>query len=161
MDRNRKRVNYVTGANSARSTYGMSSKKKKKDRQASLRVRMIAALLAAAVLIAGVIIYSLGNAGRSGVGRATRIGATLSQNVTPFGDSVIFYDGTTLHCVAATGGNEWSYQIGVNADYHATEQRVVAWSGNDLYILNNRGRLIYNNKMSRRSSARRTTASSP
>ena len=148
MDRNRKRVNYVTGANSARSTYGMSSKKKKKDRQASLRVRMVAALLAAAVLIAGVIVYSLGNAGRSGVGRATRIGATLSQNVTPFGDSVIFYDGTTLHCVAATGGNEWSYQIGVNADYHATEQRVVAWSGNDLYILNSRGRLIYNNKMS-------------
>ena len=64
------------------------------------------------------------------------------------GDSVIFYDGTTLHCVAATGGNEWSYQIGTNADYDATEKRIVAWSGNDLYILNNRGRLIYNNKMS-------------
>ena len=62
MDRNRKRVNYVTGANSTRSTYGMSSKKKKKDRQASLRVRMVAALLAnfnpigtavASILLAG------------------------------------------------------------------------------------------------------------
>ena len=147
MDRNRKRVNYVTGAGSPRSTYGMNSKKKK-DRQASLRVRVIAALMAAALLLVAVIVYSLGSAGRSGVGRATRIGATLSQNVTPFGDSVIFYDGTTLHCVAATGGNEWSYQIGVNADYDATEQRVVAWSGNDLYILNSRGRLVYNNKMS-------------
>ena len=82
------------------------------------------------------------------MGRVTRIGATLSQNVMPFGDSVIFYDGTTLHCVAATGGNEWSYQIGTNADYDATQQRIVAWSGNDLYILNSRGRLIYNNKMS-------------
>ena len=147
MYRNRKRVNYVTGAGSPRSTYGMNSKKKK-DRQASLRVRVIAALMAAALLLVAVIVYSLGSAGRSGVGRATRIGATLSQNVTPFGDSVIFYDGTTLHCVAATGGNEWSYQIGVNADYDATEQRVVAWSGNDLYILNSRGRLVYNNKMS-------------
>ena len=147
MDRNRKRVNYVTGAGSPRSTYGMNSKKKK-DRQASLRVRVIAALMAAALLLVAVVVYSLGSAGRSGVGRATRIGATLSQNVTPFGDSVIFYDGTTLHCVAATGGNEWSYQIGVNADYDATEQRVVAWSGNDLYILNSRGRLVYNNKMS-------------
>ena len=66
----------------------------------------------------------------------------------PFGSSVIFYDGTTLHCVAATGGNEWSYQIGTNADYDATESRIVAWSGNDLYILNSRGRLVYNNKMS-------------
>ena len=147
MDRNRKRVNYVTGAGSPRSTYGMNSKKKK-DRQASLRVRVIAALMAAALLLVAVVVYSLGSAGRSGVGRATRIGATLSQNVTPFGDSVIFYDGTTLHCVAATGGNEWSYQIGTNADYDATESRIVAWSGNDLYILNSRGRLIYNNKMS-------------
>lgn len=68
--------------------------------------------------------------------------------VSPFGDSVIFYDGTTLHCVAATGGNEWSYQIGTNADYDANEKRIVAWSGNDLYILNRNGRLIYNNKMS-------------
>ncbi|MFR5788390.1 MAG: hypothetical protein ACLUHE_15645 [Christensenellales bacterium] len=49
---------------------------------------------------------------------------------------MIFYDGTTLHCVAATGGNEWSYQIGTNADYDANEKRIVAWSGNDLYILN-------------------------
>ena len=147
MDRNRKRVNYVTGAGSPRSTYGMNSKKKK-DRQASLRVRVIAALMAAALLLVAVVVYSLGSAGRSGVGRATRIGATLSQNVTPFGDSVIFYDGTTLHCVAATGGNEWSYQIGTNADYDATESRIVAWSGNDLYILNSRGRLVYNNKMS-------------
>lgn len=147
MDRNRKRVNYVTGAGSPRSTYGMNSKKKK-DRQASLRVRVIAALMAAALLLVAVVVYSLGSAGRSGVGRATRIGATLSQNVTPFGSSVIFYDGTTLHCVAATGGNEWSYQIGTNADYDATDNRIVAWSGNDLYIINNRGRLVYNNKMS-------------
>ena len=147
MDRNRKRVNYVTGAGSPRSTYGMNSKKKK-DRQASLRVRVIAALMAAALLLVAVVVYSLGSAGRSGVGRATRIGATLSQNVMPFGSSVIFYDGTTLHCVAATGGNEWSYQIGTNADYDATESRIVAWSGNDLYILNSRGRLVYNNKMS-------------
>ena len=147
MDRNRKRVNYVTGAGSPRSTYGMNSKKKK-DRQASLRVRVIAALMAAALLLVAVVVYSLGSAGRSGVGRATRIGATLSQNVMPFGSSVISYDGTTLHCVAATGGNEWSYQIGTNADYDATESRIVAWSGNDLYILNSRGRLVYNNKMS-------------
>ncbi|MFR2151043.1 MAG: hypothetical protein ACLS7Z_11330 [Christensenellales bacterium] len=40
------------------------------------------------------------------------------------------------------------YQIGTNADYDATEKRIVAWSGNDLYILNRNGRLIYNNKMS-------------
>ena len=57
---------------------------------------------------------------------------------------------TARRCTASRrpAATRWSYQIGTNADYDATEKRIVAWSGNDLYILNNRGRLIYNNKMS-------------
>ena len=147
MDRNKKRVTYMTGANSTLSTYGMNDrKKKKKPMPQRLRMLSVLAVLAAVIILA--VFYALSSTGRESVGRVTRIGATLSQNVTPFGDSVIFYDGTTLHCMAATGGNEWSYQIGTNADYDATKERIVAWSGNDLYILNSRGRLIYNNKMS-------------
>lgn len=150
MDRKKRRVTYMTGANATFGSYGLNdeSKKKKKKKPLSSHLRMLFALLALCGMLAVVVAYALLDSGRSGVGRVTRIGATLSQNVMPFGSSVIFYDGTTLHCVAATGGNEWSYQIGTNADYDATEQRIVAWSGNDLYILNNRGRLIYNNKMS-------------
>lgn len=150
MDRKKRRVTYMTGANATFGSYGLNdeNKKKKKKKPLSSRLRMLFALAALAALLAIVVAYALMDSGRNGVGRVTRIGATLSQNVMPFGSSVIFYDGTTLHCVAATGGNEWSYQIGTNADYDATEQRIVAWSGNDLYILNSRGRLIYNNKMS-------------
>ena len=150
MDRKKRRVTYMTGANATFGSYGLNdeTKKKKKQKPLSSRLRMLFALAALAALLAIVVAYALMDSGRNGVGRVTRIGATLSQNVMPFGSSVIFYDGTTLHCVAATGGNEWSYQIGTNADYDATEQRIVAWSGNDLYILNSRGRLIYNNKMS-------------
>lgn len=151
MDRNRRRVTYMTGANSTFGAYGMNDDKKKKNKkkntlQSILRKAILAAALIGVLIIS--VLYALRGGTREGIGKVTRIGATLSQNVSPFGDSVIFYDGTTLHCVAATGGNEWSYQIGTNADYDATEKRIVAWSGNDLYILNNRGRLIYNNKMS-------------
>lgn len=151
MDRNKRRVTYLTGANSTFGAYGMNDDKKKKNKKKSpfqkiLRIVILAAALTAILVVA--VMYALNGNTREAIGRITRIGATLSQNVSPFGDSVIFYDGTTLHCVAATGGNEWSYQIGTNADYDATEKRIVAWSGNDLYILNSRGRLIYNNKMS-------------
>lgn len=151
IDRNKRRVTYLTGANSTFGAYGMNDDKKKKNKKKSpfqkiLRIVILAAALTAILVVA--VMYALNGNTREGIGRITRIGATLSQNVSPFGDSVIFYDGTTLHCVAATGGNEWSYQIGTNADYDATEKRIVAWSGNDLYILNSRGRLIYNNKMS-------------
>ena len=146
MDRNKRRVTYMTGANTTLGTYGESKKKKKKKRSGSLTI--LALLLALALMIAISVAYALRETGRTDIGRTTRIGATLSQNVSPFGDSVVFYDGTTLHCVSASGGTQWSYQIGTNADYDATPDRIVAWSGNDLYILNSRGRLIYNNKMS-------------
>ena len=146
MDRNKRRVTYMTGANTTLGTYGESKKKKKKKRSGSLTI--LALLLALALVIAISVAYALRETGRTDIGRTTRIGATLSQNVSPFGDSVVFYDGTTLHCVSASGGTQWSYHIGTNADYDATQDRIVAWSGNDLYILNSRGRLIYNNKMS-------------
>ena len=148
MDRNKRRVTYVTGANSTLSGYGMNEGKKKKKSGIAQVIRKILAVTALIAVIMLTVSYALSNTGRDALGKVTRIGATLSQNVTPFGGSVIFYDGTTLHCMAAAGGNEWSYQIGTNADYDATQERIVAWSGNDLYILNSRGRLIYNNKMS-------------
>ena len=147
MDRNKKRGRVITGANSTYRVYGMSTPKKPK-KGLPARLRALLALVLLAAMLAVVVAYALQSGGREDIGRVTRIGATLSQTVTPFGSSVIFYDGTTLHCVAATGGNEWSYQIGTNADYDATDNRIVAWSGNDLYIINNRGRLVYNNKLS-------------
>ena len=103
MDRNKKRVTYMTGANSTLSTYGMNDRKKKKKPMPQ-RLRMLAALAVLAAVIILAVFYALSSTGRESVGRVTRIGATLSQNVTPFGDSVIFYDGTTLHCMAATSG---------------------------------------------------------
>ena len=151
MDRNKRHVRYVTsGSGSAAGTYRMSQPavRKKKSANWKGRLRVLFTLLAiGAVLYVGWRFLTR-ERGRTGIGRVIRIGATLSQSVTPFSDNVVFYDGTTLHCVSATGGNEWSYQIGTNADYDATEKRIVAWSGNDLYILNEKGRLIYNNKMS-------------
>ena len=150
MERSKRRVKYASGTNIPYGAYRMSDNKKdkRKRRRMSDRLRVLIVLGALALIIAVAIGFALSGTRRENVGRVTRIGATLSQNVMPFGDSVIFYDGTTLHCVAATGGNEWSYQIGTNADYDATQERIVAWSGNDLFILNSRGRLIYNNSMS-------------
>lgn len=147
MERNKRRIQYTAGSGGS-FVVPLKDPGKKRRKKISERVRALLVLAALLAFIAIAVTYALTGSGREGVGRVTRIGATLSQNVMPFGDTVIFYDGTTLHCVAATGGNEWSYQIGTNADYDATDERIVAWSGNDLYILNRRGRLIYNNSMS-------------
>lgn len=98
MDRNKRRVTYLTGANSTFGAYGMNDDKKKKNKKKSpfqkiLRIVILAAALTAILVVA--VMYALNGNTREGIGKITRIGATLSQNVSPFGDSVIFYDGTT------------------------------------------------------------------
>ena len=149
MESSRKKVNFIANDNITPGLYGLNDgrKKKKKDKKKRYRIRVFLTLLV--FLVIGVFIFFriVENKGRKGIGNINRIGATLSQNVNPFGDNVIFYDGTTLHCISATGGNEWSYQIGTNADYNSTDKKIVAWSGNDIYMLNEKGRLTYNNKM--------------
>ena len=109
MDRKTRRVTYMTGANSTLSGYGMNEGKKKKKKNGLVqKLRNMLSVAALAAVIALAVSYAFSNTGRTMLGKVTRIGATLSQNVTPFGDSVIFYDGTTLHCMSANGGNEWS-----------------------------------------------------
>lgn len=147
MDRKKKQVTYLSSMNATLKT-SKRKKPSKKRKPMSARMRMAIVVLFLLALLAVFVAYALRSVNRTAVGRVMRIGATLNQNIMPFGDDVVFYDGTTLHCVAGTGGNKWSYQIGTNADYDASENTIAAWSGNDLYILNERGSLIYNNKTS-------------
>ena len=109
MDRKNRRVTYLTGANATFNAYGMNDdqkkKKNKKKNAIQSRIRMAILIFALIGVLIVCVIYALTGSTREGVGRVTRIGATLSQNVSPFGDSVIFYDGTTVHCFAATCGN--------------------------------------------------------
>ena len=149
MDRKQATYRYATsggGTSENKFSYLPGKKKKRKNRRFLLRILAGIVVLAVILLVVGFQVFS--GRGRAGIGRVTKIAATITQNITPFGDRILFYDGTTIHCVLPSGANEWSYQIGTNADYDAAENKIVAWSGNELYILNSRGRLIYNNKMS-------------
>ena len=148
MERRKKRVQYRVAGGGRASTLRLRDQTQGKKRRNLSRFLPAVVVAAAVIILLSIVLRFVSTErGRSAIGRVTRIGATVGQNVAAFGDGVIFYDGATLRCVSATGGSTWSYQIGTNADYNISGSRIVAWSGNDLYILNDRGRLLYNNKM--------------
>ena len=147
MDKKRSTYRYAMSGGAANSYYiNDDRKKRKQNRKMILRILIIVAVVV--MILSYASFHFFGDKGRVGIGKVTKIAATITQHIAPFGNKVLFYDGTSIHCVSAAGTNEWSYQIGTNADYDAAEDKIVAWSGNDLYILNSSGRLIYNNKMS-------------
>lgn len=111
------------------------------------RLRFFLAI-GATVVIAALILYVLGAFG-GGPRRLsiTKLRCVTSQQVTPFGDKVLYYDGSTLFCLNANGTEQWKYALGPGARFTASEHIVAAWIGAHLHILDRNGRATYNDRL--------------
>ncbi len=104
------------------------------------------------LMLGGVLILLIGvaflfRAFRTSTDRPIKLNALPTQQLMPFGNEVLHYDGMMLHCLTTGGTRRWSFQIGQGAGFHTNGKRITAWSANQLYILNRDGRAIYNDKM--------------
>jgi len=107
------------------------------------RVLLICVLLA--VLILGITgVRSL----TSSSSKPVRINANPTDTIRAFGEDLIYYNGTTLYCVSNSGDTKWTFQLGMNGDFYASGEHVVAWAGNQVYVINEKGQSSYNDRMS-------------
>lgn len=116
------------------------------------RARRLRQLRNWGILIVAVIVAVLAVRLVRGVRHTTALGASLlpcyaHQDVTPFGDSVVYYDGASLHCVSTSGGVRWSYPVGTGAAFSVSDTHLIAWQGNELFILDRNGRPSYNENL--------------
>lgn len=86
------------------------------------------------------------------MGKTTEISTVMlpcyaTQDVTPFGDSVLYYDGASIHCVSSTGAVQWSFPVGGGARFSVSDKHMVVWVGSQLFIVDQRGRPSYNENM--------------
>ena len=130
----------------------MQSKGRAIPSEQQLTSRRRRALRNWSILIVVVIAAVLGVRLLRGVRRSTALTASLlpcyaHQDVTPFGDSVVYYDGASIHCVSTSGGVRWSYPVGTDADFSVSNTHLIAWQGNELFILDYNGRPSYNENL--------------
>lgn len=78
---------------------------------------------------------------------AARLRCVAAQDVTPFGDSVLYYDGMTLYCLNTRGGEKWSYTLGQNASFSCSDTVVAAWTGTQLHLIDRNGHSTYNESL--------------
>ncbi len=109
--------------------------------------RLVAVI--AAILIAAVAIAYLAGVFGGGTRRlsAKRLRPVVTQSVTPMGDRLLFYDGTTLFCLSSNGTELWKYVLGPGAGFHVSDRLVVAWAGGSLHILDRNGRITFNDRL--------------
>ncbi len=78
---------------------------------------------------------------------AVRLPCYANQNVTPFGDNVLYYDGVNLHCLTSTGTIRWSFPAGAEASFYAGPGHVAVWRGMQMYLVDRNGNSTYNESM--------------
>ena len=76
-----------------------------------------------------------------------KLRCVADQEIMPFGNSVLFYDGTSLVCLSSNGSEKWSYMVGSDASFDASDSAVVIWTGTQLSILDRNGRSTYDNNV--------------
>jgi hypothetical protein len=106
---------------------------------------LIGVLLAVVLLV--VVVNALRRLGKPTQASATRLPCLAGQQVTPFGEYVLYYDGVSIWCITTSGSVRWSYQIGEGASFAVSDTSVVAWAGGQMCILDQDGNSSYDDNL--------------
>ena len=70
-----------------------------------------------------------------------------NDDVTVFGEDILYYDSSVIYCLKGGGGIKWSFPVGANARFSASSTTLVVWNGAQLYIVDRNGHASYNETM--------------
>ncbi|MCL1964215.1 MAG: hypothetical protein FWF69_04045 [Firmicutes bacterium] len=131
---------YVKSGLPGRSAPG--GQKKNPARQILKRIILAAVVLVGVILVVYLFTSLLDNAGRP-----VPVGARPTDNIQPFGENLLYYDGVTLTCVGPNGASKWQFFLGPEWDYCCTKTMIAAWAGNQLQVIDKNGVSTYNDRM--------------
>ena len=122
-------------------TYSLDRPQHTGNRGRQIRSWIILIVLVVAIVSA---VRLLGNVGKTTEISSSRLTCFASQDVTPFGDSVLYYDGASIHCLSGVGAIRWSFPVGAGASFSCSDTHLVIWQGMQLYIVDKDGHPSYN-----------------
>ena len=110
------------------------------------KIRPLFLVLAAVVLlVAGFLIVRSVTAERAVTSQI--LPCRASDDVTIFGNSVLYYDNSTIYCLREGGGIRWSFPVGAGAKFSCSDTHLTAWNGAQLYIIDANGHASYSETM--------------
>jgi len=104
-------------------------------------------ILVAVVLAAALGIHFLGSYGKGKEITMVKLPCYSNQNVTPFRDGVLYYDGASIHHLSSSGTIRWSFPAGTGVSFSVGPTHLALWSGSQLYLVDKDGNASYNENM--------------
>ena len=121
------------------------------DRRHSARRPWAIVLLILAICCA--LSYGVASLGRnifpgSTLGHSQSLSIANIQDLQTTADGFVYYDGSTVSAIDSAGDVRWSYIVGANAGFEATDYGVAAWVGNTVTLIDGKsGSTTYNGSM--------------
>ena len=112
------------------------------------------ALVLLILLICCGIAYGVASIGRgvsagNALGHSEALSIANIQDLQTTASGFVYYDGSTVSAINSAGKVKWSYIVGANAGFEATDYGVAAWVGNTVTLIDGKsGSTTYNGTMS-------------
>ena len=107
-------------------------------------------ILVSVVLAVVLGIHFLGRYGKGKEISMSKLPCYSNQNVTPFRDGMVYYDGASIHHLSSSGMIRWSFPAGSDVKFNVGPTHMAIWSGTQLFLVDKDGRSTYNESMEAR-----------
>ena len=115
-----------------------------RDRRRQIRSWVI---LVAVVVAVALGVHFLGNYGKGKEITLVNLPCWSNQNVTPFRDGILYYDGASIHHLSSGGTIRWSFPAGTGVEFSVGPTHLAIWSGTQLYLVDKDGNSTYKESM--------------
>ena len=78
-------------------------------------------------------IHFLGRYGKGKEIGMSKLPCYSNQNVTPFRDGLVYYDGASIHHLSSSGMIRWSFPAGSDVKFAVGPTHMAIWSGTQLF----------------------------
>ncbi len=116
-------------------------------RRRQIRSWIILVAVALAVVLG---IHFLGRYGKGKEIGLSKLPCYSNQNVTPFRDGLVYYDGASIHHLSSAGTIRWSFPAGSDVKFTVGPTHMAIWSGTQLFLVDKDGNATYNESMEAR-----------
>ena len=104
-------------------------------------------ILVCVVLAVVLGIHFLGRYGQGKEIGMAKLPCYANQNVTPFRDGMVYYDGVSIHHLTSSGTIRWSFPAGDGVKFNVGPTHIAIWSGTQLFLVDKDGNATYNESM--------------
>lgn len=108
---------------------------KRRERRNPWAIVLIILLICCSIAYGAAVLFRNNTTGDT-LGSSRMVNIANIQDLQTTANGFVYYDGSTVSAISSTGKVNWSYLVGADAGFRASDYGVAAWSGRTITLIN-------------------------